>query len=290
MPTVSVGFPVRNGGDLLRGALASVCDQTHRDLEILVFDNASDDGTAELLRQEAARDPRIRVTRLEQAVPAIDNFRGVMRAATGEFFMWAAHDDLRDPDFVERMLEGLRGRTSAVLAFGDLQTFREGSEPEAPDFRFDTTGMSRRRRMSDAARKQCFHIYGLWRAEAVRRMPLLPCGWWPDLPVMLGAAALGEFLHVPGTRFLYREVPKSNLEQARRLHLRESFSLAGGVLDLVSCTFRSVRRVAGLPAALLATWLVAWKQARGLPGFLLRRAARLARAGQAAAASPDTTR
>ena len=259
---------------MLRAALASVLNQTHRQLEVIISDNASDDGTSDWLRHEATKDPRIRLVRLETPIPAIDNFRRVMHAARGEFFMWAAHDDLRDLDFIDRLLHELSDRPSAVLAFGDLFLLREAGGPEPCEFEFDTSAMSWRQRMTSTARRQCFHIYGLWRTAALRRLPLLPCEWWPDLPVMIGAAWLGEFVHVRGTCFVYRETPKTNLEQAKRLHLQDSFNLVSGVLDLIVTTHRSVRLVSGTYPALLATWLVLWKQLRGLPGFVIRRLGR----------------
>ncbi|HET6765079.1 MAG TPA: glycosyltransferase, partial [Longimicrobiaceae bacterium] len=63
MPRVSIGLPVYQAEDTVGRALDSLRAQTFRDLEIVVSDNASTDGTARLCRERAASDPRIRYVR-----------------------------------------------------------------------------------------------------------------------------------------------------------------------------------------------------------------------------------
>ena len=63
LPLVSIGVPVYNGENYLRQALESITNQTYRNLEILIADNASTDGTEAICREFAARDERIRYHR-----------------------------------------------------------------------------------------------------------------------------------------------------------------------------------------------------------------------------------
>ena len=69
---ISVLIPAYNAGEYLARCLDSVIGQTYRDLEIIVANDGSTDGTPAILEDYSARDPRIRV---------IDNHvnRGVMR-------------------------------------------------------------------------------------------------------------------------------------------------------------------------------------------------------------------
>ena len=62
-PTVSVLMTVYNGGHHVASAVESVLAQSFRDLELLVIDDGSDDGTTPLLEAFAARDPRVRILR-----------------------------------------------------------------------------------------------------------------------------------------------------------------------------------------------------------------------------------
>jgi hypothetical protein len=65
-PAVSVLIPVRNCARYLAQALESLAAQTFRDFEILVVDNGSSDGTRDVLRAWAGREPRLRVFRLRR--------------------------------------------------------------------------------------------------------------------------------------------------------------------------------------------------------------------------------
>jgi glycosyltransferase involved in cell wall biosynthesis len=135
-------MPVRNGGKLLPAALRSVLDQTEQDFELIVSDNGSDDGSSEILRRLAADDPRVSYFRQDPVIRAYDNFRFVLERARGEFFMWAAHDDTRDLDFVERLMSVLNKNKDAVLAFGDLNLITPTDPLGTPyPFPFETKGM-----------------------------------------------------------------------------------------------------------------------------------------------------
>ncbi len=275
VPRVSIGFPIRNGGDMLAAALRSVQNQTERGIEIIVSDNCSDDGSRELLEAVANSDCRIRYFRQDPAIRAYDNFHFVLAQARGEYFMWAAHDDTRDADFVERLVVALEADLNAVLAFGDLNIVT----PDDPGgkvmaFPFQTADQGRMGRMAKLSRLQCYYIYGVWRTVAIRRVPYAYCAWWPDLPMMLAAATIGTFVHVPGTRFNYFEVSKNNLDRVKRQDYGARFSLPIGVAGLVAATYKACKDAAGVPLGIYAASLVVLKQAINLPGFIYRRIAR----------------
>jgi glycosyltransferase involved in cell wall biosynthesis len=117
-PLVSIGVPVLNGGPLLEVALGDLRAQTWPNLEIVVSDNASTDGTRAVLERACAEDLRIRTHRHERTVPPQDNFADVFERSNGEFFLWAAHDDRWPVDYVERLVGRLRADPTAVLAAG----------------------------------------------------------------------------------------------------------------------------------------------------------------------------
>jgi len=265
-------MPVRNGVGYIEAAIESLVDQTERDIEIIVSDNASDDGTGDYLRAVAQKDPRIKYFRQESGLRAYDNFRFVLEKARGEYFMWAAHDDTRDLDFIEKLAAVLDQDDQVVLAFGDLNIVT----PDNPDgtiqhFPFATTGLNRWSRLRKVSQLQCFNIYGLWRTNVVRQIPYAYCAWWPDLPMMLSAAYLGEFKHVAGTRFHYFEVPKSSLDRVKYQDFAVRFHLISGVAGLIGATYRACSQIGGIPIGIYAASLVVLKQALNLPGFIYRR-------------------
>lgn len=275
-PRVSVGFPVRNGGKFLAAAIGSLLQQSEQNFEIIVSDNGSDDGSGDYLQALAARDSRIKYFKQNPAIRAYDNFYFVLSQAQGQYFMWAAHDDTRDLDYMEKLAGALDRDPKAVLAFGDLNVVTpEIAEGTIQQYSFATTGLGQWARMSKMSRLQCFNIYGLWRTEAIRLVPYAYCAWWPDLPMMLAAAFLGEFKYVPGTRFNYFEVSKNGLDRVKYQDFSARFNLLFGVFGLIAATFRACSKVGGLFVGAFCAALVALKQAINFPGFLYRRVRRL---------------
>ncbi|HEX4352735.1 MAG TPA: glycosyltransferase family 2 protein, partial [Polyangiales bacterium] len=65
-PFVSVLMPVYNPGRFLAEAIESVLAQTHSAFELIAIDDASTDGSADVLRAFAERDPRVKVFRQPQ--------------------------------------------------------------------------------------------------------------------------------------------------------------------------------------------------------------------------------
>ncbi|MDT8375599.1 MAG: glycosyltransferase family A protein [Mariprofundaceae bacterium] len=100
-PKVGIGMPVFNGEQFISSALDSILGQSFADFELIISDNASTDGTERICREYAARDRRIRYLRQPANIGAAANFKAVLDEACSEYFMWAACDDVRSPDFIE---------------------------------------------------------------------------------------------------------------------------------------------------------------------------------------------
>ena len=116
-PLVSVGVPVFNGEDYLPACLESLTDQTYTELEILISDNGSSDGTEEICRDFAQRDERVRYHRRPDNLGAAVNYNGLVHMAKGRYFKWASHDDICAPSLVERCVAEIRQHPEAVLVY-----------------------------------------------------------------------------------------------------------------------------------------------------------------------------
>jgi glycosyltransferase involved in cell wall biosynthesis len=79
--------------------------QTFQDLEIVICDNGSTDGTGEIARSFAARDDRVRYVRSERNRGGPWNFNRAFRLSRGDYFKWMAHDDVLAPDFLATSLD-----------------------------------------------------------------------------------------------------------------------------------------------------------------------------------------
>jgi glycosyltransferase involved in cell wall biosynthesis len=130
-PLVSIGMPTYNRADgYLPLALDSALNQGYPNLEIIVSDNASTDGTQELIRSKA--DSRIRYFRHEEGIGGTNNFNYCLSEARGAYFLLLHDDDLIDPDFVSVCMQSLEGkpdvgvvRTGIRIIDGDGQVLGE---------------------------------------------------------------------------------------------------------------------------------------------------------------------
>jgi glycosyltransferase involved in cell wall biosynthesis len=115
---VSVGIPVFNGGKSLERAIQSILDQDYTNLELIVSDNASIDNTQEICNKFAQQDQRIRTFKQKNNIGPTKNFQYVLSKAIGEYFMWLAHDDWIDPNYLGVCVRNLYTFDGLVLSAG----------------------------------------------------------------------------------------------------------------------------------------------------------------------------
>ena len=114
-PRLSIGLPVYNGERFLGQSLKALLSQTFDDFELVISDNASTDRTAEICRDYAASDDRIRYVKQRVNVGAAANHNAVFALSRGELFKWASHDDLYDPRLLALCVDLLDRRPDVVL-------------------------------------------------------------------------------------------------------------------------------------------------------------------------------
>jgi glycosyltransferase involved in cell wall biosynthesis len=103
-PLVSIGLPVRNGEETIGQVAESVLGQTYRNLEFVIYDNESTDGTEKVCRELARADNRVRYLRHPSNVGLFNNDVAVSHAVRGTFFRLIGDDDHLEPDYVEACL------------------------------------------------------------------------------------------------------------------------------------------------------------------------------------------
>lgn len=113
-PLVTIAIPTYNrAASYLRSALESALGQTYPALEILVSDNASTDGTPELVASFG--DPRLRYFRHRESLAPNDNFNFCFQQARGAYVLLLHDDDLIDADLVGSCMEAAANAPDAAV-------------------------------------------------------------------------------------------------------------------------------------------------------------------------------
>ena len=107
LPKISVIIPAFNAASYLRQCIESVQKQTYTNVEVIVVNDGSTDGTKTILESIAGADSRVRVFHNEnKGVSAARNF-GLQRA-TGEFISFCDADDFMEPTMLEELYSAMK--------------------------------------------------------------------------------------------------------------------------------------------------------------------------------------
>lgn len=214
-PRVSIGLPVYNGERFVCEAIESVLAQTFTDFELVISDNGSTDATPDIAAEFAARDPRIRHLRHDVTRGARWNFNRVVEECRGEFFVWLASDDAWEREFLERCLAELDADPGVVLAFSHVTYVDEHSEVIGErnlSMRADSERVGERLWDLLMAWHDCLPIFGVVRADVLRRTPLLPPYASGDHLLIAQLGLIGRFAIVDAKLFRSRLHPGQSIQ------------------------------------------------------------------------------
>lgn len=213
---VSVLIPTFNRRVYLGQALESVLAQTHTDLEILVSDDGSSDGSRELVREVAERDPRVRLLTDNPRPGIFTNMQHLIDHSSGDAFCLLGDDDRLRPEFVAELVAPLVRHPDVVASFCDhdlidseTRLLREASDYHRKRYGRDVLEEGRVREGRLAAfRQQTCLGFAMFRSSVFcgERFDL-DCGHAADVDYMLRAAELGTLYYVKRALGEYRIHP-----------------------------------------------------------------------------------
>jgi glycosyltransferase involved in cell wall biosynthesis len=231
-PRLSIGLPVYNGQQYLGESIEALLNQSYQDFELIISDNASTDTTADICLRYKKNDSRIRYIRQPRNIGLAPNHNFVFQQARGEFFKWAASDDLYGRDLLDCCVTALDENPGVVLAQsyagsidGDgkvTQSFEyplATDLPRAPDrFRsilfgssglFTKNGIDLRGIVNDDNDGiiRAEDSYGVMRAEVLRRVAPLGSYHHSDRILICEIALNGPFHTTPQWLHFRREYP-----------------------------------------------------------------------------------
>lgn len=162
---ISIIIPVYNVEKYLRRCLESCAEQTYRDLEVIVVNDGSPDGSGEIIDDYANRDSRFKHLRQENQGVATARDNGV-KAAHGEYVIFADADDFLTLDAVEKYVGQLADGVDMV--FSDYYMYYSADRCKIHSFGLDKIVWSGAELLKLSVN---YNIY----ARLIRRELLLGC-------------------------------------------------------------------------------------------------------------------
>jgi glycosyltransferase involved in cell wall biosynthesis len=245
LPRLSVGLPVYNGEKYLDQSIESLLGQNYEDFELIISDNASTDGTAGICRRYARQDSRIRYVRQPRNIGLSPNHNFVLQQSRGEYFKWAAGDDLYGRDLLKSCVDALDAYADVALAhsweaviddagnvtqamdyplptdasraperfraflFGSSGLF-ESSDPAAPGLiRMDNRGLLR-----------ACDMYGVTRTAIMRKVTPLGSYHHADRIIIAALTLHGRFHMTPDWLYFRRDTPDRSYNKSPKLRDR----------------------------------------------------------------------
>lgn len=118
LPLISIGIPTYNRPAQLEQAIRSCLEQTYENIEIIVFENGSNClQTKEILEKYSFSHSNILYKILENPIDIHQNFRNILDASSGEYFIFLADDDFFSKNFIKLLFETIESNPNVVGAY-----------------------------------------------------------------------------------------------------------------------------------------------------------------------------
>lgn len=210
-PRISVALCTYNGERYLAEQLDSILDQRDVDLDVIAIDDASTDGTWNLLQARSRSDARLQVHRNANNLGVVANFERALRLCRGDFIALSDQDDVWHPDKLRILVDAIGDRD---LAYCDADLI----DAQGRSLGLRTSGT---RRMVQGREPLAFAFHNCVSGHAILlRRPLLESAlpmpsvrfhdWW----LAFVAASRGGIVYVDRPLVRFRQHPGSQTDIA----------------------------------------------------------------------------
>ena len=204
---ITVGLPVYNSERYLAQSLDSLLAQTFPHFVLVISDNASTDGTAQICQQYAAADSRIKYSRNETNIGNPRNFNRVAGLASTRYLKWSTADDFWGPSFLERALEVMERDPTIALCYPQAVLIdADGRNPKEYDdvlHLVQENPIDRFLSLLDNIQLAHQHL-GLIRMSHLHQTRLLGAYVASDVTLLAELTLYGKFFELPDRLFFRR--------------------------------------------------------------------------------------
>ena len=113
---ISIGLAVYNEQNNIEKALKSIISQTHKNFELIISDDCSQDHTFEICKKYSSQDSRIIIFKQKKNIGVAENFNFVFKKSKHKYFIWLAGDDIISGDYLEESLKTLIQNENCVFS------------------------------------------------------------------------------------------------------------------------------------------------------------------------------
>ena len=285
VPTICLGMPLYNQTKYLQKALDSLLVQTYGNFRLVIADDSTEPGPGQIVKSFSDKDSRITYYKNETRMGLVDNWKNCFRLAGDvEYFAWVGDHDVWHPEWLKSMVQVLDNHPGTVLVYPE--TVRIDSEGQKkrdkkPVPTFSTLGLSDVERVEAVCRNGRHFgkmVYGLFRAEALRRAGVFRRVLYPDVILLLELSLQGDIHQVDAKLWYLRSTIKFSIaRQKKSLFMKKPWYLFLPWLLVNTCvlfwntavqtdTKARGRRILGLKLALM--YLQRWSSRFGKGGWI----------------------
>lgn len=220
-PLASIVIPVHNGERYIKEAIDSCINQTYKDIEIIVVDDKSEDGTLDILREYEKKDERIKILPVEKQ-DGLGNVINIgIRASKGKYIVRMDADDIMLPDRIQKQVRYLEEHIECVAVGGQIDIIDANS---------NITGHREYTLTDRELRKNRFlfqpfaHPAVTLRKSTLEEIGLYPENLWKveDVKLFLILSTKGEFANLPDTVLKYRITYATESQSKMLDHFRKT--------------------------------------------------------------------
>ena len=130
---IDVLLATYNGEKYIEEQIESILNQTYKNINLIISDDKSTDGTIEILKKYENKDERITAYFQKENLGYVKNFEFLLKQVKSNFYMLSDQDDVWLPEKIEKSMETLKMQ-DADLVFGDLEIVDEKLNTVNPSF------------------------------------------------------------------------------------------------------------------------------------------------------------
>lgn len=119
---VSVIMPVFNGERYLRYSIDSILSQTYKNLELIIVNDCSTDGSLDIMKDYEKKDERVRVFCNERNLKLPATLNVGFSHAKGDYFTWTSDDNMYKENALEVLVNELESNKESVMAYASCET------------------------------------------------------------------------------------------------------------------------------------------------------------------------